>query len=353
MRIVTLTSSSIFSGGVHQALYQTAGLRDLGHEAWLCLPADSELWLRSEIPAWWVRLPAKWIQWRDTLESLIGDGPALIHAFHNRALKLAALWGMIWRRRGVVCVAHRGIITRPKNPLPYWSPGLRRVVANSWACARSLSWHCPASKIRVLANGVPDERVRPRRDAALVRAEWKLDTAELVLGNIGNDNPVKGTEVLIRAFAEVQGAARSAVLLLIGVTPGLWQPLIRRLHVEDRVRVVGYYDHVSDLLQVCDAFVFPSQGMDSAPNALLEAVRMGLPVISTDVGGCPDIVDGNGLLVRAGRTEELSRALDLMCVDSGRRAVWAARSRELSSRYTLEARCLALQNLYEDVMREC
>ncbi len=352
MRILTLTSSTTFSGGVRQAVYQTAGLRALGHDARLCLPADSALWGLPDPEVWWVRLPEKQAGWRDALDTLIGGGPAVVHAFHNRAVKLTALWGLAWRRRGVACAAHRGIITRPANPLPYWSPAMRRFVVNSRACARSLRWHCPSFKIRVLANGVPDERVTPRRDAAQVRSEWNLDGAGLVLGNIGNDNPVKGTEALIQAFAAARGAAREAVLLLIGVTPGRWLPLARQLHVEDRVRVAGHYDHVSDLLQVCDAFVFPSQGMDSAPNALLEAVRMGLPVVSTDVGGCPDIVDGNGLLVRAGREDELTRALEAVCADAGRRAAWSVRSRELSSRYTVEARCRALESLYEDMLRE-
>lgn len=352
MRIITLTSSTTHSGGVRQAVYQTAGLRALGHDARLCLPADSELWREAGIEDWWVRLPAAQDEWRAALETLIDGGPAVVHAFHNRAVKLAALWGLGWRRRGVACAAHRGIITRPGNPLPYWSPAMRRFVVNSRACARVLRWHCPAFKIRVLPNGVPDERVTPRRDAAEVRTEWKLDGTGPVLGNIGNDNPVKGTEVLLRAFAAAGGAARGAVLVLIGVSPGRWLPLARQLGVEERVRVPGHYGHVSDLLQVCDAFVFPTRGMDSAPNALLEAVRMGLPVIGTDVGGCPDIVDGNGLLVRAGRRDELARALETMCADVGRRAVWAARSRELAARYTVEARCRGLEAIYTDMLRE-
>lgn len=352
MRIITLTSSTTYSGGVRQAAYQTAGLRALGHDARLCLPAGSELWRLPEAEAWWVRLPENQIGWRSVLETLIGGGPAVVHAFHNQAVKLAARWGLAWRRRGVACAAHRGIITRPGNPLPYWSPAMRRFVVNSRACARALRWHCPPFKIRVLPNGVPDERVTPRRDAAEVRAEWRLAGAELVLGNIGNDNPVKGTEALLRAFAAAGGAARGAVLVLIGVSPDRWLPLARQLGVADRLRMLGHYGHVSDILQACDAFVFPSQGMDSAPNALLEAVRMGLPVLSTDVGGCPDIVDGNGLLVRAGRKDELVRALETLCADADGRAVWAARSQELAARYTVGARCRALESIYADMLRE-
>lgn len=350
MKIAVLTSSTGHSGGVRQALYQTEGLRALGHDAVLCLPHNSGLWVERSPQPWWMRLPQEEKLWRPAVEDFLGEGPAILHAFHNRAVKLAAWWGLVWKKRGTACVAHRGIITRPKNPLPYWSPGLRLFLVNSAACGRSLGWYCPSSKIRVVPNGVPDERVTPLRPAAEVRAELHLDHAGPVLGYVGNDNPLKGTDILLRAFARAGGAAERAALVLVGVDGETWTRAAAELGIRDRVRVPGKMPHVSDVLQVCDAFVFPSRGMDSAPNVLLEAVRMGLPVLSTDVGGCPDIVDGNGLLVPAGNVDALGEGIAVLCGDDGQRARWAERSRIVGARYTVEARCKALDAVYREAL---
>lgn len=350
MNIVAFTSSAGYSGGVRQAIYQTAGLRALGHEAVLCLPHDSWLWTQTAPAPWWVRLPPDERAWKPVLESLCGSGPSVVHAFHNRAVKLAAWWGLRWQRRGVVCVAHRGITTRPKNPLPYWSPGIRLFLVNSAACGRSLGWYCPSWRIRVVPNGVPDERVIPCRPSAEVRAELRLDEGALVLGYIGNDNPLKGTDELMRAFAMARGMAETAVLVMVGVHPERWNAAAAELGVAERVRVVAQSAHVSDILQVCDGFIFPSRGMDSAPNVLLEAVRMGLPVVSTDVGGCPDIVDGNGLLVPAGKVKALAKGISALCANAERRATWAARSREVGAKFTVEARCRILESIYAELL---
>ena len=350
MNIVAFTSSAGHSGGVRQAIYQTAGLRALGHEAVLCLPHDSWLWTQPTPESWWVRLPADERQWRPAMEELFGSRPTVVHAFHNRAVKLAAWWGLRWKERGVVCVAHRGITTRPKNPLPYWSPGIRLFLVNSAACARSLGWYCPSWRIRVVPNGVPDERVTPARPAAEVRGELRLDGDALVLGYIGNDNPLKGTAELMRAFAMAKGMAETACLVMVGVNPERWRDEAARLGVAERVRVIAQHPHVSDILQVCDGFVFPSRGMDSAPNVLLEAVRMGLPVVSTDVGGCPDIVRGNGLLVPAGNVKALAKGISALCGGPERRARWAARSREIGAACTVEARCRMLVDIYAELL---
>ena len=76
----------------------------------------------------------------------------------------------------------------------------------------------------------------------------------------------------------------------------------------EKVRLIGQTERVSDYLQIADAFVFPSKNMDSAPNTLLEAIRMGLPVVAATVGGVPEIAQNNGLLVPPDDTEALTRA---------------------------------------------
>ena len=114
MRVIIITSSSNRSGGTRQAVYQAQGLSERGHDVALCLPHDSTLW---ELPnaasnPLWNMLPEDPAQHRAYVESLFPspDTPTIVHAFHNKAVKRVAWWGLFWRNRKLACVAHRGVI---------------------------------------------------------------------------------------------------------------------------------------------------------------------------------------------------------------------------------------------------
>ncbi len=339
MRIVIVTSSSNRSGGTRQALYQARGLAERGHDVTLALPENSSFWELA---------PDPW--WRAGMEALlfrqgVARVPAIVHAFHNRAVKRVALWGLWWRRRGVACVAHRGVLYRPGNPLPYLSPAMRAVIVNSRACAKALRHCTPKRKIHLVANAVPDERITPTLPAEEVRRRLGLGADTPCFVYVGNDSRVKGAEELIRAFAAAD--LPDVRLIMLGVSPERWRPLGESLGAD--LVLPGSVENVSDYMQLADAFVFPTN-LDSAPNTLLEAIRMGLPVLATAVGGVPEIMDGNGLLVPPGDARALTEALRGMASDPGRRAVWGRRSLALGRKFSVEARCAALETIYESVL---
>ncbi|MFQ9492752.1 MAG: hypothetical protein ACLR0N_18885 [Bilophila wadsworthia] len=98
MRVIIITSSSNRSGGTRQAVYQAQGLSERGHDVALCLPHDSTLW---ELPnaasnPLWNMLPEDPAQHRTYVESLFPspDTPTIVHAFHNKAVKRVAWWGL-------------------------------------------------------------------------------------------------------------------------------------------------------------------------------------------------------------------------------------------------------------------
>ena len=350
MRVIIITSSNNRSGGTRQAVYQAQGLSERGHDVTLCLPHNSELWTLPEGPSpLWHALPEDIAHHRADVESLFPapETPTIVHAFHNKAVKRVAWWGLFWRNRRLACVAHRGVIYRPGNPLPYLSPSMKAFIPNSEACARAISWCCPKQKIHVVPNAIPDERVRPSRPAEAVRSELDIPKQTLILISVGNDNPAKGTEQLLRAFAE---SGLDARLIVIGSSPDKWRPLCTELGIEPRVHLVGRTERVSDYLQIADAFVFPSKDMDSAPNTLLEAIRMGLPVAATTVRAVPEIARENGLLVPPDDVAALASALRQMASDPARRLRWGENSARQGRQYSVEARCAALEAIYRSVL---
>jgi len=353
LRILIITSSTNRSGGTRQALYQARGLAERGHAVSLCLPDESSFWER-EPESFWHRLPQNKRLWRAELEKLMPenpDEPVIVHAFHNKAVKLAAWWGLFWRQRNLACVAHRGVVFRPNNPLPYLSPAMKAFIVNSQACAKAISLYTPQRKIRVVANAVPDERVTPQTAPEALRQSLNLHDANPCFVYVGNDNPVKGTEVLLRAFAATP--LPEARLILLGTNPAHWRDLTEKLGLAERIRHVGPIENVADYLQLGDVFVFPSlPDMDSAPNVLLEAMRMGLPVVATNVGGVPEIVCGNGILVPPDDAAALSQALTTIAENPAQRTVFGRISSELGQKYSVSARCQALESIYTELLHK-
>jgi glycosyltransferase involved in cell wall biosynthesis len=346
-------------------------LEKRGHNVLFFVPQGARL--PSLAPHWphWHILEGGKRHWRKQIEEAMRNnpGPYVFHAFHNAALKLAAWWGLLWRKRAVV-VAHRGVLYRPHNPLPYWLPGIDLFLVNSRACAKVLrAIGLTAGRIAYVPNSIPDSRITPLFPPGHIRAELNIADNALVFLCIGNNSPNKGCEQLIRAFAAAFAAPASSPagniakasqspehqlplhLLLVGFTPELWLPLCAQLGIGERVHCSPPTEHIADYLAAGSVFVLPSLS-ESMPNTLLEAVRAGLPVIGSDVGAVPDIIDNCGLLTPPGDIPSLARALRQMALDPALRARLAAGAHERGQQYTPETRLDRIEHIYSELLQK-
>ena len=356
MRIVFVTSSAINSGGARQAFYLAKALTERGHDLVFYAPAGSQLPSLGDEVAW-RELPPKKIRWgRAISAALTGSHPAVLHAFHNKAVKLAAWWGLFLRRRGVAVMGHRGVVYRPNNPLPYISPGIDGFIVNSQACARVLrSKGVGARRLHVVYNAIPDQRVTPSRPPEEVRRELGMENGQFILGSLIDDSANKGMQHLIPAFGQAVASGalpEHARLTLIGTKQERrekWTALCRESGVEGRVDLIGRRENVADYLQIFDAFVLPSLS-ESMPNALLEAMHAGLPVVATTVGGVPELVDGNGLLVPPGDVPALREALAKLG-DPEQRKAWGEQSAALSKRFSVDYKAELVEKIYRTTLK--
>ena len=101
----------------------------------------------------------------------------------------------------------------------------------------------------------------------------------------------------------------------------------RELKIDDRVHFLGHVQDVPGLLAASDLFCYPSLA-DGLPNAVVEAMAMGLPVIASAVGGVPELIaDGeNGLLVTPQDVRQLTRSITRLLDDDGLAARLGARA---------------------------
>lgn len=334
MRFIFLTSSSNLSGGTRQAMYLAQGLIAQGHRVTFFVPHDAQI-TSIDNTIEWRNLPEKHALWRDFIEAALppeGE-PCIAHAFHNKAQKLLTWWSLAWKKRGIICVGYRGVIYRPNNPLPYWSPGMDAFVVNSRACGRVLrSVGCPKRKIQVVYNGVPDKRTAATTPPEEIRQSLGIPNNALVLGTVAGNKPVKGVDVLLKAFAQ---ADVDAHLVAIGVKEALWRDKRTELGLDGRAHLIGRIENVADYLQIFDAFVLPSRS-ESLPNVIIEAFGFGLPIVASSVGGVPEIVTDNGLLVPPAKVTPLAGALRRICEDDAARKRWAEASLKHAPEFSLE-----------------
>jgi N-acetyl-alpha-D-glucosaminyl L-malate synthase BshA len=136
------------------------------------------------------------------------------------------------------------------------------------------------------------------------------DGATRIVMHLSNFRPVKRIDRVLDIFARI--AARvSAVLLLAGDGPdaGMVHRLARQLGIADRVHVLGAQENVVPLLSIADLFLLPSE-QESFGLAALEAMACGVPVVASDVGGLPEVIDHGvtGFLHPAGDVDAMAES---------------------------------------------
>ena len=142
MTVIILTTAASVSGGARQALYLGKALQDMGKKVYFVCWLDNETHaIAQEMGLNCVGFTRSLKDMNLTLKNLMEPGEKVVlHAFHNRGIKVAAYLGTLWRLQGlpVVCTIHRGVTKRPGNPLPYLLPGVRYYMVNSLAAGRNL-----------------------------------------------------------------------------------------------------------------------------------------------------------------------------------------------------------------------
>jgi glycosyltransferase involved in cell wall biosynthesis len=147
-----------------------------------------------------------------------------------------------------------------------------------------------------------------------MRRELGLPADSFVVGTVGRLVPIKDHQTLLKAAALLSKSGIDVRVLLVGSGPERerLQALAASV-MEGRVYFAGDSSRVPELLNAMDVFALPSlnEGMS---NTLLEAMASGLPVLATNVGGNPEIVenDVNGCLFKAGDAAWLTEKLQLL-----------------------------------------
>ena len=200
-----------------------------------------------------------------------------------------------------------------------------------------------ADKISVIRNGIDLSRFDPARPArAEVRRELGIPDAAWVVGTVGRVVPDKHHALLVDAMRAACAAGAHLVIAGDGVELLALRARVAALPDGARVHLLGVRRDAPRLLQAFDAFAMSSR-TEGLPLVLLEAMATALPIVSTAVGGIPDVLrDGEtGLLVPSEDPLRLAAALERLRDD-----------RALAGRLAAAGRALALAEYSADAMVE-
>ncbi|MGQ9524782.1 MAG: glycosyltransferase family 4 protein [Armatimonadota bacterium] len=195
--------------------------------------------------------------------------------------------------------------------------------------------------------------VKGRRYRA--RHKIGLDDKTLAIGSVGRLSPEKGHAVLIEALSCLSNSGVTPKLILVGDGPEAeyLRTTARRLGVDHQVSFMGFREDAADLIAGLDLFVLPSF-TEGLPNVLLEAFANQVPVVASQVGGVPELVEHGhtGLLVPPRDSRALAEAIAAMLTDHQAAARMAhAGSQLVRTRFSFAANAPRLVEAYRKAMR--
>ncbi len=185
-----------------------------------------------------------------------------------------------------------------------------------------------AERVISVPTGIDLERFSPG-DRAVARTTLGLPSRCFLVGIVATLRSWKGHRYLVEAVASI--ADRNLHLVIVGDGPGKnnLRDQVRALSIGERVRFAGEQGDVVPWLRALDVFVLPSYANEGVPQAIMQAMACGIPVITTGVGAIPEIVrdDETGAVIPARDSLAIADAITALRLDAGRRIRFAESGR--------------------------
>jgi L-malate glycosyltransferase len=206
-------------------------------------------------------------------------------------------------------------------------------------------------EIHVIPNFINSEDNLPEID--LEKRRRYANDDERILTHISNFRRVKRIDDVVKVFAKVN-AKIPCKLLLAGDGPerAMVEHLARELKICNRIIFLGKVRDTSHVLEISDLFILPSE-TESFGLAALEAMAEGVPVISSNTGGIPEVnVEGvSGYLSNVGNVDEMAEnALKILSTDENLQR-FRVNALNRAKDFTLEKILPIYETLYESVLK--
>jgi glycosyltransferase involved in cell wall biosynthesis len=230
------------------------------------------------------------------------------------------------------------------------------IVTVSQAAQKSLIYiGIPRHKIKVIYNGIDDIALDKAGVREKVRAALGLAGDDFVIACLGRLVAMKGQRYLIEALIEVRKRHVRCKCLIIGDGPERerLQNQVKKLGLDGVVYFLGLRRDIPDLLSAAELLIVPSVLREGLPLVLIEAEAMSLPILATDIGGIPEVVErgGNGFVVEPGNAGALAGKILYLIEHPEQLRSMARRSREIwESKFTKAEMMGNIEQFYREML---
>lgn len=210
------------------------------------------------------------------------------------------------------------------------------------------------SRTEVVLHGIDLAAVRGQRDSRHeVRKELGVPADGTIVGTVANLRPIKGNADLFAAARVVLDEEPNVRFVTVGQGPQ--EEELRQLHdsldLGDGLLMLGHRPDAVRVMGACDVFCLASH-REGLPVALMEALALGLPIVATDVGGIPEVVDDGveGTLVPPADPRRLADAVLDLARDDERRQQMADAARRRGESLSVEGAVRRTEAIYRELV---
>ena len=358
LRIVHTESSLGWGGQEMRILAESQGLIRRGHHVMLLCPRDARI--HAEAANWGVPVVAlpiekKRLRGLRALIAWLRANPCDIVNTHSStdswlaALALAILGrpATIVRTRHVSAPVSRGLLSRW-----LYMHAAARVVTTGEALRQQLVEvnGYNATRIESVPTGIDPGRFRPGKRKAM-RAHFGLPQDKILVGIVATLRSWKGHTFLLEALTRLPAHIE---LVIVGDGPQreALEQRISSLGFQGRVRMQGQQADVLPWLRALDIFALPSYANEGVPQALVQAMLVELPCVTTSIGGIPEIAqhERTALLVAPRDPVALAAAIERLAGNQGLRyELGVAARKHCVEGYSCERMLERMEAIYRDV----
>jgi glycosyltransferase involved in cell wall biosynthesis len=358
------TESSLGWGGQeHRIFAEMKILQDRGHRVLLVGDPRGELYaraVREGLSAFLLRFGGRqnlraWLGLRQLLKQEQVD----ILNTHSSLDSWVGFWAWLTMAGRPQLVRTRHLSTQVAGNWPtrrlYLAPAA--LITTSQAISELLHQRLgvPRSRLHAIPTGVALADFSPRNPDPNLAASLQLPARALVFGTVSVLRSWKGHLYMLEALKHVLEEGLAAILVIVGEGP--YRPVIeekiQQLGVTEQVRLVGHQEKVPNWLALMDIFVLASYANEGVPQALLQALAMGKPVVATRAGGIPEVIvpGETGLLAPPRDSRALAENMSRLAQDESLREIFSQQGPQVvASRYSLDRMADALETLYAEIM---
>jgi glycosyltransferase involved in cell wall biosynthesis len=358
LRIVHTESSLGWGGQEIRVLSESQGMMRRGHDVKVLCPPQARVF--SEAANWGVPVVALPIDRKrpvglGALHHWFGANACDIVNTHSSTDSWLASCALVGLGRPVRIVRTRHISAPvPRGPLSRWlyMRAASFVVTTGEALKRELVERngFDANRIESVPTGIDAGRFRPGERNAM-RAKFGLPLDRTLVGIVATLRSWKGHAVLLDAVARLPG---NIELVIVGDGPQreALEQKIAALDLRGRVHMQGQQADVLPWLRALDIFALPSYANEGVPQALLQAMLVELPCVTTQVGGIPEVAthERTALVVPPQDPSALAAAIERLSNDEGlRRELGEAARKHCVEGYSYERMLDRMENIYRNV----